>query len=123
MSEHDQGAAAAAADTQRQRLRYLPFNEIQPGMVLGEAVTLSNRNIMRFSLPAGHELSEDNVRQLAIHCAEFVCVALPDTRSEKEIAYDAEMAAARVQRTFSGANLSQPALAALYQCMLAFRSR
>lgn len=120
MSELDPGAAAAG---QRQRLLYLPFNEIQPGMVLGEAVSLSNRNIMRFSLPAGHELSDDNVRQLAVHCAEFVCVALPDTRSDEELAHDAEMAAARVQRTFAGADLSQPALAALYQCVLAFRSR
>jgi hypothetical protein len=107
----------------KMRMHYLPFGEIEPGMTLGEALTLSERHVVRFSLPAGHELTEGNLRQLAAHRAEFVCVAQPDTRSDEEIAVDAAVAAERVMRIFEGADLSQPVLAALFDRVLAYRSK
>lgn len=105
------------------RRHYLPFDEIVAGMVLGEAITLTDRHVLRFSLPAGHTLTETNLRQLAVHHAEFVCVALPDQRSEEQIALDVAAAAARVKDIFAGGDLSQPALAALYERVLAYRTR
>lgn len=107
----------------RSRLHYLPFDAIEPGMILGEPISLTERNVVRFGLPAGHELTGDNLRQLAIHHAEFVCITLPDTRSDEEVARDAAAAAARVMHTFEGADLSQPALAALFDRVLAYRSQ
>lgn len=92
-------------------------------MVLGEPITLTEHNIVRFSLPAGHELTEGNLRNLAAHHAEFVCIARPDTRSAEQIAHDAAVAAARVMRIFEGADLSQPAMAALFERILLYRSR
>lgn len=105
------------------RLLYLPFDEVEPGMVLGEAVTLTERNVVRFSLPAGHELTEGNLRNLAAHRAEFVCIARPDLRSSEEIAAAAAASAARVMHIFEGADFSQPVMAALFDRVLAYRSK
>lgn len=107
----------------RVRLHYLPFDEVEVGMVLGEALTLTDRNIVRFALPAGHQLSEQNLLSLASHRAEFVCIAVPDTRSDEQIASDSAAAARRVMRIFEGADLSQPAMAALFERVLAYRSK
>ena len=104
------------------RLHYLPFNEVEPGMVLGAPLTLVERNIVRFSLPAGHELTESNLRQLASHHAEFVCIVTPDSRTADEIAIESAAAAARVMHIFEGADLSQPVMAALFDRVLAYRS-
>ncbi len=111
------------APSVRLRRHYLPFDEIAPGMVLGEPITLADRHVLRFSLPAGHTLTETNLRQLAVHHAEFVCVALPDQRSEEQIAADVAAASARVKDICAGGDLVQPALAALYERVLAFRMR
>lgn len=92
-------------------------------MELAEPVQLADRHVLRFSLPAGHKLTEDNLHQMATHGAEFVCIAMPDTRSDAEIACDAAAAAARVVRNFEGADLSSPVLAALFERVLAYRSR
>lgn len=105
------------------RRHYLPFDEVTPGMLLGEAITLTDRQIVRFSLPAGHVLTENNLRQLATHHAEFICVALPDTRSAAEVASDAAAAAGRVMKIFEGADLANPVLAALFDRVLTYRSR
>lgn len=107
----------------RLRRRYLPFYEVQAGMVLGEPMTLTERHIVRFSLPAGHALTHENLQQLAVHHAEFVCVAEPDTRSVEEIERDTRNAAARVQEIFAHADLSEPILAALFERVLAYRMR
>lgn len=111
-------------DARRMRQHYLPFNEVEPGMQLGEAIALTDRSkIIRFSLPVGHALTEDNLRQLAAHRAEFVCIAKPDSRTDEEIANDAAAAAARVTHIFEGADLAQPVMAALFDRVLAYRSK
>lgn len=107
---------------QRRRRHYLPLGEVEPGMILGEAIVIVERNTLRFRLPAKHELTESNLRQLGAYHAEFVCVSLPDPRSDEEVATEAAAAAARVMDIFSGADLSQPAMAALFDRVLAYRS-
>lgn len=110
-------------EPQKLHRQYLPFHEVVPGMVLGETITLAERNVVRFSLPAGHALTEANLRQLAAHRAEFVCISVPDTRTEEEIAAAVQAARERVTYIFEGADLSRPALAALFERVLAYRSR
>lgn len=114
---------STASTGRRTRLRYVPFDEAEAGMMLGEPVALTERNVLRFSLPAGHTLTESNLRQLAVLRAEFVCIAEPDVRSDEQIAGDAAAAAARVMEIFKWADLSQPAMAALFDRVLAYRSK
>lgn len=116
-------SVAAVVVTRPPRRHYLPFQEVASGMTLGETVTLSERQVIRFSLPAGHVLTEANLRQLAAHHAEFICIAVPDTRSDEEVSVDTAAAAARVMHIFEGADLSQPLLAALFNRVLAYRYR
>jgi hypothetical protein len=105
------------------RLTYLPFDQVEVGMVLGEPVTLTDRNILRFSLPAGHQLTEGNLRNLATHRAEFLCIARPDMRSEDERISETAATVARVTHIFEGADLSQPVMAALFNRVLSYRSQ
>lgn len=106
----------------RTRPRYLPLIEAEAGMVLGTPVHMTRQGQHRYSLPAGHMLTEDNLRQLATHHAEFIYIAEPDTRSDEEIAVDAAKAASRVMDIFSGADLADPTMAALFDQVLAYRS-
>lgn len=105
------------------RLRYLPFAEIEAGMVIGRALNLSDRNILRLHLPAGHVLTDGNLRQLYANGAEFVCVAMPETRSPEQIAADTADSAGRTLRIFADADLSEPTMAALFDCVLSYRSK
>lgn len=105
------------------RLCFLPFDEIEVGMVIGQAVNLSERNILRLHLPAGHVLTEGNLRQLYANGAEFVCIAMPETRSDEEIAIDAAASAGRTLRIFADADLSEPTMAALFDRVLSYRSK
>ncbi len=115
--------ADAGSIPQRLRKHYLPITEVEPGMVLGEAVFVTERKLLRYSLPAGHELTDDNLRQLFAHRAEFVCIAVPDLRSDEEVSLAAANSAQRVMTIFEGADLSRPAIAALFDRVLAYRSK
>ncbi len=106
----------------RTRPRYLPIIEAEAGMVLGTPVRVVSHGQLRFSLPAGHTLTEDNLHQLAAHRAEFIFVAEPDMRADEEIALDAAAAARRVMEIFAGADLSDPTMAALFDQVLSYRS-
>jgi hypothetical protein len=104
------------------RKRYLPFHEVGVGMVLAEPVRIADRHVVRFTLPAEHALTEVDLRQLAAHGTEYLCIALPDTRSEAAVAAETAAAAARVAEIFAGADLGKPAVGALYRRVLAYRS-
>ncbi len=106
----------------RTRTHYLPLIEAADGMVLGAPVIVKNHGIVRFSLPAGHALTHDNLRQLKIHQAEFIFVATPDERSDEQIAVDTALAARRTMEIFSGADLTDPNLAALFDQVLGYRT-
>ena len=102
---------------------YLPLFEIEPGATLGEPVLIVQRNVVRIRLLAGHVLTESNLRQLAALDTDVLCLAVPDTRSEAQIAADQAQARARVAQIFAGADLSAPAIAALFARVAEFRSR
>lgn len=107
----------------RRRTHYLPLAEIAEGMILASPVRAMTGGQLRFSLPAAHALTGDNLRQLAVHRVEFVFVDLPDDRSDLEVAVDAALAARRTLEIFASADLSDPAMAALFDQILAYRSK
>ena len=106
----------------RTRTQYIPIEEAESGMVLGAPAVVSQHGMVRYSLPAGHVLTEDNLRQLKAHQAEFVFIAIPDTRSDEQVAVDAALAARRTMEIFAGADLSDPTMAYLFDYVLAYRS-
>jgi hypothetical protein len=106
----------------RTRARTFPLIGTEPGMVLGTAVAVVNHRILRYTLPAEHKLTQDDLRQLRANGAEFVYVAEPETRSDEEIAEDVAQAARSVLDIFADADLSDPILAALFEQVLAYRS-
>lgn len=98
-----------------------PLHEAEEGMVLALPVVVAEHGVVTLRFPAGHELTESNLRQLAVHHAEFVCVEIEDARSEEQREQDWQAHEARLQHIFRNADLEQPATAALYAALLAFR--
>lgn len=103
------------------RLRYLPIADATEGMILGAPMALSENGRNTFSLPAGHALTESNIRQMNVRRAEFVCIQIPDQRSLEE--RDAEWAASetRLRHIFRSADLKNPLMSRLYEAVLTFR--
>jgi len=106
---------------QRLRKRFFAIEEAEPGMALGMPANVYQQGILRFSLPAGHALTADNLRQLQAKGAQYVCIAEPDERSEEEIAAAIAQAERRLAAIFAGADLADPQLASLYDAILAYR--
>jgi hypothetical protein len=106
----------------RYRYQYVSTQMARPGIALGSAANAVVGGAVSFSLPAGHVLTEDNIRQLQVHKVEFIFVVCEDVRSDAQVAEDAAQAAARVLRVFADADLSVPCMAALFDQVLAYRS-
>ena len=106
----------------RTRTHYLPLAEVETGMVLAAASSAASHGIRRFSLAAGHQLTEDNLHQLRAHKVEYVFVLERDRRSDEQVAIDAAMAARRALEIFADADLENPTTAALFDQVLRFRS-
>jgi hypothetical protein len=106
----------------RTRTRYLSLAEASPGMVLESPVVVGHQGIVRFSLPQGHILTDDNLHQLRVHRTEFLFIAAPDPRSDEQVAVDAAEAARRTLEIFAGADLSDPLMAKFFDQVLTFRS-
>ncbi len=104
------------------RLRYIPFSDAAEGMVLGAPLTIAEHGVTNFSLPAGHVISASSLRQILQRHGEYLCIAEDDPRTEEEIREDRKTVEARVNRIFSGADLSQPNMAAFRAAVLAYRS-
>ena len=104
------------------RTHYIPVEEVEIGMILGAPISVVNHGILRFSLPAGHTLTHDNLHQLTAHQAEFIFVSMPDPRSDEEVAVDTALSARRVMEIFSGADLTDPTMAKLFDQVLSHRS-
>lgn len=104
------------------RHRYIPLSEANVGMVLGASLNVVHRGMLSLTLPVGHALTDENLQQISTHCAEFICVAESDSRSDEQIAADVAQASARVTHIFDGADLGDPTLAALFDQVLSYRS-
>lgn len=106
----------------RTRPHYITLVEALPSMVLGAPVKVVQNGYLRFSLPAGHVLSEDCIQQLESHGAEYLFVAEKDERSNEDVAIDAAQAAHNVMQVFRDANMEDPTMAAFFDQVLAYRS-
>lgn len=106
----------------RMRTQYLPIMSAEVGMVLAATLKVVNQGRPRFSLPAGHVLTLDNLHQMTVNRAEFIFVSVPDPRSDEDIAIDTAAVAGRVLKIFAGADLSDPTMAALFDQVLTYRS-
>lgn len=106
----------------RSRHRYIALEDAREGAILGAPVSLTSNGMLRFALPAGHALTEDNLRQMAIYGGEFVTVVEPDLRSDEQIAIDVANAARRLIEVFSGADLTKSPMADLFDQILGYRS-
>ena len=104
------------------RRQYIPFTDIEPGMVLGETVQVVERGLLSMVLPPGHLLTADNLNQLHAHHAEYICIDQPDERSDEQIALDTEQAARRVQEIFRDCQLDDPTLLSLFDQVMAYRT-
>jgi hypothetical protein len=91
-------------------------------MVLGQPVKVVNNGVLRLCLSAGTMLTDDTLQQLKAHRAEYLFIDEPDTRSDEEVALNAASMARRVMEIFSGADLSDPNMAALFDRVLTYRS-
>jgi hypothetical protein len=106
----------------RTRLRYIALEEAREGMELGAPINLASHGMLRVALPAGHALTEDNLRQLAIYGGEFITVVVEDRRSDEQVAIEAATAARRLMEIFSGADVTKSPMAELFDQILAYRS-
>ena len=106
----------------RLRKKYIPVAEAQAGMLLGAPADGVRGGSIAFSLPSGHRLTEENLRQLSAHAVEFIFILQPDSRTEENVATDAAVAARRVMEVFSGADLSDPNMMAFFDQVISFRS-
>ncbi|NTV70353.1 MAG: hypothetical protein HGA71_09425 [Azonexaceae bacterium] len=106
----------------RSRTQYIPLNEAEAGMTLAAPLNVIQNRQTRFSLPAGHVLTADNLRQMAANRAEFIFIVEPDSRCDEDIALDTALVARRVMEIFSHADLSDPTAMALFDQILAYRN-
>ncbi len=107
----------------RMRSTYLSIGEIAPNMVLAKPLAVTERRMLRYVLPEGHALTEDNIRQLVSHHAEIICVRLPDERTETQIAADLNNLESRLGKIFETCDLSQPGMAAFFNRVRSYLGR
>lgn len=108
-------------ENQEIRRLYLPISDAREGMVLDAPLVLAEHGVRNFSLPAGHELTETNIHQMALRHAEFVCIQQDDERSSEERQAEQAASEARLAHIFRSADLNNPTMARLYEAVLAFR--
>jgi hypothetical protein len=104
---------------QRLRTHYIPAEVAVEGMTLTEGVKDKWRRTL---FPEGATLTQENIQQLLAHQVEFICVSYTETRPPELIAVEAAMAARKILDVFSGADLSNPTMAALFNQVLVYRS-
>lgn len=98
-----------------------PLHEAEEGMILAVPAVIPEHGVVTLRLPAGHVLTESNLRQLAVRHAEFVCVEVEDARSPEEREEEWKAHEARLHHVFRHADLEQPMTSALFSALLAFR--
>lgn len=106
----------------KHHLHYLPLSEVVEGMILGAPLTIAEHGVVNFFLPAGHELTESNIRQIALRHGEFLCILEDDPRSDEECVAARRATEQRLAQIFSLADRSRPAIAGLHAAVLAYRS-
>ena len=105
------------------RPRYITLIEAEVGMELAAPLSTVSNGRLDLTLPAGHILTQNSLQQIHAHKAEFMFVVELDERSSEQVAVEAAQAAHRVMEIFAGADLSDPAMATLFNQILIFHSK
>lgn len=103
------------------RLQYLPFSALQPGMVLGKPLVVTDRGRVRLRWPAGLQLTEAGLEQLLAHHAEYACVEVEDPRDEEQRQADAIRQEERLRTIFRFADLESSETRSFYDALLSYR--
>jgi hypothetical protein len=102
------------------RPTFIATFEAQPGMRLARPISkVFNHRL--FQLPAGTEITEENLRQMAVRGVHCLVIEEADPRSEAQREQDRAKIEAETQRIFSEADLTRPAIAGLYAAVLDYR--
>jgi hypothetical protein len=103
------------------RSRYLPLFELEEGMVIGKPLDIVEQEIVTFSLPQGHVLTQQNLEQLAAHNAAYACIEQEDERTEEEKRLLVQQQSARLAAIFKTADFDQPATRAFHEALQVYR--
>jgi hypothetical protein len=103
----------------RTRKHYLPIAQATAGMVLAEPVQDAYQ---RTYLPAQLALTDEHLHQLEVWHAEFICIAVPDERTDEQVANDSTATTRRVLELFEQTDPHDPLMAALLNQILLYRS-
>ena len=101
---------------------YIPICDAKAGMKLAAPLMVVKHGLLRFELPQGQVLTDDNLNQMNAHRTEFIFVSLPDTRSDEQVAIDTAQTAHRMIEVFAGADLSNPDLCALFDQVVVYKN-
>lgn len=104
------------------RTRYLALSDLAPGMLLARPLTLVEHEVVTYTLPAGHVLTEENLHQLASHHSVGALVQQEIERTDEEHQAHIQRQSARLHRIFRHADLTAPQAQALVAALLAHRS-
>ncbi|MDE2440290.1 MAG: hypothetical protein KGP14_04640 [Betaproteobacteria bacterium] len=104
------------------RIRYLPIEDVASGMVLGAPLAITELGVTTFTLPAGHQLTDSNMTQIAQRNAEWACIEEDDPRSDEQRAADQQATRAYLHSLFGQADGSRSAIVALCDAVLRYRS-
>jgi hypothetical protein len=105
------------------RIHYIPINKVEPGMILGAHLVLTQNGVMRFNILQGHTLTGPLLDQLRSHHAEIVCVEEPDDRSQQQREADWLHDENTLKQVFQQADLHNHLIKNLYDSVLAYRRR
>ncbi len=104
----------------RIRPTYIATFEAKPGMRLARPISkVFNHRL--FQLLAGTELTEEQIRQIAIHGIHFLVVEEADPRTDAQREQGRVAIENETRRIFSEADLSRPAIVGLYTVTLEYR--
>ncbi|MDR2365133.1 MAG: hypothetical protein LBD68_04660 [Zoogloeaceae bacterium] len=100
---------------------YLPLFSVRAGMTLARSAVITERQVTVLMLPAGHELTENNLAQLRAHHADYLCIAEEDARSDVLRAQNIATQSARIDRIFCNADPEHPETRAFCDAVRAYR--
>lgn len=103
------------------RQRYLPLDELQPGMVLAKPILLSKRGVVTLKLQNGVRLDRTLLDQLAAHQAEYACVEIEEHQNARAHETYALTHEERLQYLFRQVNLENPDNLELFKQLLIYR--
>lgn len=103
----------------RMRVRYLPLEDVIPGMALVDA---ARDRFQRILYPAGTVMDQECLYEMSVNMVRYVCVSFEDLRAAEIIATDTAVSVHRLLDIFEYADLTDPVMADFFNQVLTYRS-